>query len=329
MQQFDFIALGDITTDAFIRLSDAHVHENIREKERELCLRYGDKVPYDSVTLVPAVGNSANAAAAAAKLGLSSALVAAVGNDDFGREDIEALQKAGVATNFVDVQEGKHSNYHFILWFQSDRTILIRHEKFERTLPDIGEPKWLYLSSAGEDALPFHDVIADYLDAHPKVKLAFQPGTFQMKAGVERLGRLYKRSEILFCNTDEARKILTSDEQDGGKLARAMCAVGPKMAVITDGPKGLYAYDGKDAWFMPPYPDPAPPYERTGAGDACSSTIASAIALGKPLQEALRWGPINSAYVVQKIGAQAGLLTRAELEAYLAAAPASYKPTAI
>jgi hypothetical protein len=44
---------------------------------------------------------------------------------------------------------------------------------------------------------------------------------------------------------------------------------------------------------------------------------------------ALRWAPINSMSVVQKIGARAGLLTRPELEKYLAAAPAEYAPKQI
>jgi sugar/nucleoside kinase (ribokinase family) len=75
---------------------------------------------------------------------------------------------------------------------------------------------------------------------------------------------------------------------------------------------------------MPPYPDPKPPYERTGAGDACASTITIALALGLPFTTALQWGPINSMSVVQYIGAQEGLLTRAKLEEYLRAKPEYY-----
>ena len=107
-----------------------------------------------------------------------------------------------------------------------------------------------------------------------------------------------------------------------------MSAIGPKISVITDGPKGAYAYDthtGK-TYFMPPYPDPKPPYERTGAGDACASTTTVALALGKGLDEALMWGPISSMSVVQYVGAQEGLLTQEALEKYLAEKPADYFP---
>ena len=64
---------------------------------------------------------------------------------------------------------------------------------------------------------------------------------------------------------------------------------------------------------------------RTGAGDAFASTATAAILLGKTVPEALTWGPINSAFVVQKIGAQEGLLGRPALEEKLKNAPANYK----
>jgi ribokinase len=77
---------------------------------------------------------------------------------------------------------------------------------------------------------------------------------------------------------------------------------------------------------MPLYPDPAPPVDRTGAGDAFASTFVAALAKGLSLEDALRWGPVNSMSVVQKVGAQAGLLTEKELHSYLQHAPEHYKP---
>ena len=99
-----------------------------------------------------------------------------------------------------------------------------------------------------------------------------------------------------------------------------------QQVVITDGPKGAYFAEGEQAWFMPPYPDPQPPYERTGAGDAFASTVVAARALGLSLSEAIAWGPINSMAVVQKVGAQEGLLTREKLQELLSQAPAMYTP---
>lgn len=324
---FDFIAVGDITTDAFIRIKQASVYFDRSEHEEKICLTNGSKIPYESLTVVPAVGNSPNAAVSAARLGLKSALISNLGDDQFGKDCVARMKEERVATDFIRVHGGKKSNYHFVLWHKAERTILIKHEEYDYKFPDVNSPKWLYFSSVGENSLLYHHEIAEYLKAHPDTKLAFQPGTFQIKLGYEVLKDLYAHTEVFFCNKEEAQLILSmQDVQDIPILARTLHERGPKIAVVTDGPNGAFAYDGTDVWFMPPYPDPAPPFERTGAGDSFSSTFASALALGKDVREALMWAPINSMSVVQKIGAQEGLLSRADLERYLEGAPEDYMP---
>ena len=329
MKEYDFLAVGDITTDAFIELKDAEVNCDIDKDNCRISMRFGDKIPYRDVTLVPAVGNSPNAAVSAARLGLSSALVSDIGNDSFGKEDVDTLKKNGVATEFVRTHPGMKSNYHFVLLFNAERTILVKHREYPYSFPDVPAPKWMYLSSLGEHSLPYHEEIAQYLRNNPSVKLAFQPGTFQIKIGYEPLGDIYARTEIFFCNKEEARRILKNENGGIKDLLSGVRALGPKIAVITDGPKGAYADDGTDMWHMPMYPDPAPPVDRTGAGDSFASTVTAALALGKDLPEALSWGPVNSMSVVQHIGAQEGLLSREELERLLSGAPDNFRPSRI
>ncbi len=340
MKEFDFVAIGDIVTDAFIRLKDPEAHTEIDHGMRELCVEFGAKIPYESVTVVPAVGNCANAAVAAARLGLSTALISNQGDDEIGRKQLEVLEKENVARDFVKSHVGMKTNYHYVLWYHDERTILVKHEEYPYEMPaspagspageagtsEVGNPKWLYLTSLGPSSLAFHHEIEHWLKSHPETKLAFQPGTFQINLGYEKLKYFYERAELFFCNAEEAEKILNDPNATEGHSAstwtRSVQALGPKIAVVTDGPKGAYATDGNNSWFIPPYPDPKPPYERTGAGDAFASTITSALALGLPLEEALLWGPVNSMSVVQKVGAREGLLTKDELQNYLRNSPA-------
>ncbi len=325
--KLDFIGIGDITTDAFIRIKEAKVTCDMNHESCQLCVKFGDKIPYEFVEVIRAVGNSANATVSAARLGLKSALIANVGSDINGKECLETLEKNNVGTQFMEVNDGRETNYHYVLWYEDERTILVKHQLYEYKLPAIAEaPKWMYLSSLAENSLHYQrDDLVAYLKANPEIKLAFQPGTFQMKQGYDQLKELYERTEIFFCNTDEARRILDSTEQNVGLLLKAVRDLGPKIVVITDGPKGAYAYDGVVGLQVPIYHDPKPPYERTGAGDAFASTVTVALALGKSLAEALLWGPINSMSVVQYVGAQKGLLDRASLEKYLNEAPEGYK----
>jgi sugar/nucleoside kinase (ribokinase family) len=324
--KYDFVAIGDIVTDAFIQLKDSSAHIDIDRGAKEICMRFADKIPYEAVYEIPAVGNSANAAVAAARLGLSSALAANLGADQWGKDCLQALKEEGVGRKFMKVHKNKKTNYHYVLWYENDRTILVKHEEYEYALPNIGEPKWIYLSSLGGAAEKLHDDIAQYLAVHPNVKLAFQPGTFQMKLGKERLKEIYARTDLFFCNKEEAQRILGVDDADIKNLLRGIRALGPKLVVITDGPDGAYVLDGETVLFMPPYPDPKPPFERTGAGDAFSATFTAALALGLSVPDALRWAPINSMSVVQFVGAREGLLSREKIENYLRTAPQTYVP---
>ncbi len=331
-KQLDFLAIGDITTDAFIRIKDASVNCDINKENCQICMAFGEKIPFEFAEIVKAVGNSANAAVSAARLGLKAGLVSDLGNDQNGKECLAELKKNKVYTKYINIHKGLPTNYHYVLWYEDERTILIKQTEYPYKLNYIGTPKWIYLSSMASNSLPYHLELAKYLKNRPQIKLAFQPGTFQMKLGYEKLKDLYERCEVFFCNVGEAKRILgvsEKDHVDTKELLERVHLLGPKVVCITDGPKGAYAYDGKEAWFMPPYPDPKPPYERTGAGDSFASTFTVALSLGKSLEEALMWGPINSMSVVQYVGAQKGLLTRKALEEFLKNAPADYKPRKI
>ena len=106
-----------------------------------------------------------------------------------------------------------------------------------------------------------------------------------MKFGVEKLVGIYRMTKVFICNLQEAQRILATKEDKPLELMKRISWLGPKIVVITDGTNGAYAYDGNDAWFMPPYPDPKPPFERTGAGDAFSSTFVAAWRWAKRLKK--------------------------------------------
>lgn len=327
MGQIDILSVGDVVTDAFIKLYDdqAVVHQD--KNGKWLTMPFGTKLPFDHVEIAEAVGNASNAAVAFAKLGLKTGFMTNVGGDSQGRDIINTLHKKGVDTRFVRINPDAKSNYHYVLWYKEERTILIKHEEYDYHWPHLRPteiPRWIYFSSISERAIEYHDQLADWLEENPGVRLAFQPGTFQMKAGAERLRRIYLRTEVLILNREEAAFVSGGTVDDVHDLLKRLHALGPKVVIITDGPNGAYASDGPTSATMPLYPDPAPPVERTGAGDAFASTLVAALVKGLSLEEALRWAPINSMNVVQHVGAQEGLLTEKQLLEYLHHAPADY-----
>ncbi len=323
-KQLDVLAIGDIVVDDFIRIKDAEATCDLDQENCKLCIRFGDKVPFEFHKIIYAVGNSANAAVSASRLGLRSALSGVIGNDDLGKACLKSLADNNVSLDYIETDPKLPTNYHYVLWYGPERTILVNHAPFQRHLPqDLKPPKWIYLSSLGENTEEFHHEIAKWVSEHPQTKLAFQPGTFQIKLGKEKLKDIYQESDLFFCNVEEAQKILDTKELDHSKLMEMLAGLGPKIVILTDGFKGAYAYDGKDKWFMPVYPHV--PIERTGAGDAYESTITSCLCMGKSLEEALSWAPINAMSVTQFIGAQEGLLTPEKIDGYLQKAPPEYK----
>ncbi len=326
----DFLAIGDITTDAFIRIKEASVHCKVDTEACELCLKFADKVPFEFVKVIKAVGNSANASVAVSRLGMRSALISQIGNDQNGQDCIEVLRNERVDWRYVKTHKGMPTNYHFVLWYEAERTILVNHIEYQYKFPEIKfPPQWIYLSSLASNTDEYHKEITEYLKQNAKTKLAFQPGTFQIKLGINVLKDIYKRTEVFICNFEEAQKILHTESRDIKMLLAEMHANGPKIVLITDGPKGAYMLDGEHFYFMPIYPDPKAPIERTGCGDAFAATFVASLIYGKSPLEALVWAPVNPMSVVQYVGAQQGLLTLENIEWWLKRAPDDYKPREI
>ena len=323
------LAIGDIFTDAFIKLRDDSARIDVDEDgTKRLSLPYGAKPAYDHVDIVKSVGPSPNASVSMSRLGIDVSLLAWIGDDQPGKEALEHLEEERVGTSQMVTQAGAKTSYWYVLWYQSDRTMLVKSEDYDYhfVAPEV-EPEWIYLSYIGENSWSLHEELIAYLGEHPNVKLVFQPGTYHFQWGIDKLRELYSHSYLVVMNREEAMSVTGRGYDSIRDLANGLHDLGPHVVVITDGPNGSYAsYDFKLV-TIPNYPDPAPPLDRTGAGDAFASTIVAALAKGESMDTALTWAPINSMSVVQELGAQKGLLSLDKLKKYLGAAPEDYKLT--
>jgi sugar/nucleoside kinase (ribokinase family) len=335
--QIDILAIGDIATEPFIKINDAEAKCDLEGEHCKLCLTFGGKIPYESALICHAVGNSSNVAIGASRLGLNSYLASYIGNDNSGKENIEQLTKENVHTNYVSTIDGLESNYHFVLWYGTERTILVKHTEFPYSFPlkEIKEPKWIYLSSLASNSTDYHKEIISYIKEHKNVSLAFQPGTFQIKLGAEALKDIYENSKVFFSNYEEAVRILKVEEKDlpldknesVTKLLKMVYDLGPKIVVITDNINGSYAYDGNDVFYMKAFFQNV--VESTGAGDAFSCAFTTALVLDKDIKTALMWGAANAASVISYVGPHKGLLNKNQIEEYVLKVEDDYKPIKI
>lgn len=308
----DVVAIGDITEDIFLGLHDASLQCAIDGHACMLCLDYGEKIGVDSKTIISAVGNAANHAIGVARLGCAAAIYTIVGNDDQGRRAKEILEQNKVDIAHVSIDHDRSTNLSVVINFRSERTILVYHEPRTYQLPDIGSPSWIYFTSASDGGVEgLHAQVLSYLASHSGTKMAFNPGTHQIKLGKDALLPLLQKTSILFLNREESARVLEIETRDIKQLMQGFHAMGIPTVVITDGPEGSYASDGRQIYHLQRYS--VTEVERTGAGDAYGSGFLAAVVQGKSIPEAMQWGGANAASVVQYIGAREGLLERSAI----------------
>lgn len=317
---YDLISIGDASWDIFIAPVEHEEFCSIDKKKCLICFNYADKIPVNEIYFVTG-GNAANNAVSVTRLGIRAALVATLGGDKTGDIIIDALKNEGIDTSFITRQKDVISNYNTAVMYSGERTIFTYHPPYNYQFPEtLPSTRWAYLTSMGKGFAPFYADVVGWARRN-SVRVGFNPGSSQMKSGVDALRDLFPVIEILFVNKEEAKRFMGDGSDDIKTLLQGMVQLGVKKAVITDGDQGAYAYDGQKFYKIGVLPINA--YERTGAGDAFGSGCMAAFIQGKGMDEALLWGTINSASVIGKIGPQAGLLTKEELPVWLERAKSS------
>jgi len=308
----DLLTIGDVSIDLYMKIDEKEVISTSEgDGSAKICFYHGSKIPVSHFETSIA-GNSLNVGVGCTRLGLSSEIYTELGDDENGKRVVSELTSLGVDTKHCIVNKGTPTNVHTVVVYGGDRTIFSYHEKRVYKIQKWDEPKWVYYTSLGYGFENFQEELIKYLAARPKIGVAFNPGTIQMKAGVEKLKNFIKISDILFVNTEEAKKLvgdLTLTE-----LHKQLHLLGPKLSVITDGKNGASASDGETVVEVNSYSDSRPVLDKTGAGDAFSSGFVSAIFYGKKLREALAWGVVNSGNSIKEIGAIKGLCTKEQIE---------------
>lgn len=307
----DIISIGDATIDTFLFIHDIEI-KNINGKQKAI-LNWGDKLPVDQFYRTVA-GNAANNAVGSARLGLKTAYYTVLAHDVGGREIMHKMMKEGVSQRYITLDEKHGTNASTVISFNGERTILVYHEHRDYKLPNFVHSKWVYLTSMGEGFEKIYKNLTNYVDKY-QVEMGFNPGTFQLRKGPKVNEIILKRTSVLSLNVEEAQSWVGNSDRDPEELCKKLRKLGPKAIALTDGRRGAYSYSDEGFFYCPEYPGPR--LEATGAGDSFTTAYMAALIHGLPHSEALRWGPVNAGSVVQKVGPQAGLLTRHEIESGL------------
>lgn len=269
-------------------------------------LKLGDKLTVEDVVFATG-GNAMNASITFARQGLNASFVGVVGDDPAGDSILRVLDAEAVHTSYVLVDKAYSTKYSVVLLAPNgERTILrnqipsLQHHKELFDSKIFTGSDWLYVSSLGSMDL-LHDVITR---AEKKgIKIAFNPASYELEH-VQSCADLFAHVDVLALNKEEAQKFVHGDTPE--KLALQL-AEAVDIVLVSDGPRGAVATDGKELFAAGLYED-VPVIDRTGAGDAFTSGFLSQVALGKSLEQALVFASANSTSVVTKVGATEGIL---------------------
>ncbi len=309
----DLISIGDTTLDTFLELENASVFCDLNKNNCQLCINYADKIPVKSVNQTVG-GNAANFAVGASRLGLKTGLFTILGDDAIGKQAKRLLLYEKIDPRLISIDKGKKTNNSTILNLRGERTILIFHEKRNYCpVQELPKAKFCYITSMkdGWECMLDKKNLTQWIDKN-NVFVGYNPGTFQIRAGIKNSKPLLKKTKVLFVNKKEAQIWLKTEEDDFEVLLKKLQQNGPEIVVITDSKNGSFAIKKSKVYFQPIFSNKL--VEATGAGDAYASGFISALFYGKKIEEAMIWGTKNAGSVIEKIGPQRGLLKRDKIK---------------
>ncbi len=308
---FDIVVIGDCSIDTFLGIHEASIHSQANREKRQICFQYGGKIPVDNLHFLVG-GNAANIAVGFSRLGLKTTIVTTIGADEVSDKIKNTLRREGVGTEFIHKETGTSSNFSVSINFQGERTLFTYHVKREHQLPQLPVVQWLYLTSLGDYWQKAYGAACRFVRDN-NIKLAFNPGSQQMEGDPDLLKEVLSLITVLFINKSEAQKIASDQTPEVSKLLNKLQKLGPKIVSITDGINGSWAISEEGKIFQLGI-SPGNNIERTGAGDAYASGFLAGFFYGLPVGAAMAWGAVNAGSVIEKVGAQTGLLTREEME---------------
>ena len=302
------VCIGKATQDVFLKDEEFDPHKEGKIVYTHLPL--GAKMDIDDIEFATG-GNATNVAVTFARQGLHAEYVWVLGFDPASETILRELDKEGVSTNHVVQKDKYQAAYSTILIATNgERTILNHHGRStskngeDLQLETIANADWVYPTALAKGGVDLLRKIVDVADEHD-VKVMLNPAGTEL-ADPDKLKGLLESVEVLCLNKEEAQIVVegTSSEELVRHLLHYV-----KVAIVSDGPRGVVASDGKTLIKAGMYED-LRVVDRTGAGDAFASGFLSQWAQGKSLKDSIVFASANSTSVVTKIGAKAGLLPK-------------------
>ncbi|MFG2889238.1 ribokinase [Streptomyces sp. NPDC048248] len=259
-------------------------------------------------------GKGANQAAAAARLGARTALLARVGGDAYGALLLAAQRAAGTDVGPVIVDEAARTGTAMIIVSpDGDNSIVVSPGANAALTPqDVGAAKDIIAGASVVSLqleIPMESVrSAATLAQEAGTRVVLNPSPAPDGLAPELLAA----ADPLVVNEHEARRLSGLTDGEPAQWAQALRERGARSVVVTLGGDGALVLDGSGVSRAPGVQVRA--VDTTGAGDAFTGALATRLARGDSLPEAARFAVRVGAAAVTKPGAQPSYPSLAELD---------------
>lgn len=265
-------------------------------------------------------GKGANQAVAVARLGYPVAMIGRLGDDAFGVQLREHLQKEGVNTEGVATSPCSSGVATIIVSDTGENCIVVTPGANAWLTPEDLDANITTLRSAGmvltQLEIPLETVqhLAN-ICARENVPLVLDPApAMRLPAG------LLDKVDWFTPNETEANFFLAEaglDSRDPALIAQIFRSQGAKGVVLKLGSRGAYLDDGRGSEDLLGA-IPVQAVDTTAAGDAFNGAFATALLMGRGKIASARFAVAAAALSVTRAGAQPSMATVAEVEALLA-----------
>ena len=260
-------------------------------------------------------GKGANQAVAAHRAGADVRFLAKVGCDQNGEAIIKHLEVLGLTSEGILRDESLHSGVALIMVDRmgNNAIAVAPGSNWNLTEEDIRR---------AESHISWGEVLLAQLEiplftVKEGLRLAKAHGlvTILNPAPAHPLpGEVLTLADILTPNEMEAASltgIKVDNVDEATRAAGKLLESGAKQVIVTLGKEGCCWVQKDCAQTFPSFPVVA--VDSTAAGDAFNGALACAVAEGRPMQEAIRFGSAAGAIAVTRKGAQDSLPTRDEI----------------
>lgn len=274
----------------------------------------GEKLLAGYVGQLPG-GFIANAACAAARLGLRTAWGGSLGDDAFGQNLLQSFTEFGVQT--ADVQPQKEA--------ASDFTVIFVHPDGERTIlvvPVLSIPPVLneaMKESLGKTKIGYTALydqvwflkVAQILHSNGgKVAVDLELNTL---SDLDAAKRMLGYTDIIFSNEEALNKL--TGKMDMSDIVKEIFSFGPEMIILTQGSKGAMLFTPNAQYSTTPYQVPIK--DTTGAGDCFHAAFLYGFLSDWHYQDCMDFASAASAILIQSIGARKGLPTVVDVQNFM------------